>query len=183
MRRRIAGVVAALGMAGATLAVAAGGAQAAPAPASPIACATNWGTNAKHQGPAGTVRTALLDVRVGQHACFDRLVIDLGPGPRPPYQVQYVKRIIADGSGKVLKVRGHAKILISVHGPAARGYHPNAVNLADVSGFPAFRQVRGAGSFERVTSIGLGVAAKAPFRVILLGSASAGWRLVVDVRS
>ena len=63
-------------------------------------------------------------------------------------------------SGKVLKVRGRAKILIVVRGPAGRHYHANAVNLADVSGFKSFRQVRGAGSFERVTSIGLGVRAK-----------------------
>jgi hypothetical protein len=183
MMRRIAGVLGAVAMAGATLATTAGAAQAAPAPGRPGACATTWGTGAKQQGPASTVRTAVRDVRVGQHGCFDRLVIDLGRGPRPPYRAAYVRRIIADGSGQVLKVRGHARILISVRGPAASGYDPNAVNLADVSGFPEFRQVRGAGSFERVTSIGLGVAAKAPFRVLLLGSASAGWRLVVDVRN
>jgi hypothetical protein len=115
------------------------------------------------------------------HGCFDRLVIDMSGGKRPPFSARYVKRIVADPSGKVLKVRGHAKILITVRGPAGRHYHPNAVNLTDVSGFKTFRQVRGAGSFERVTSIGLGVRAKLPFRVFELGSSQSAWRIVVDV--
>jgi len=55
------------------------------------------------------------------------------------------------------------------------------VNLTNVSGFKTFRQVRGAGSFERVTSIGLGVRAKLPFRVFELGSSQSGWRIVIDV--
>jgi hypothetical protein len=144
------------------------------------ACSTSWGTNAKHNGSTGTVRTPIKAVRAGKHACFDRLVVDLGSGPRPPYSVQYVRQILAQGSGQPLSVRGHAKLLIVVRGPAGRGYHPNAVNLADVSGFTTFRQVRGAGSFERVTAIGLGVRAKLPFRVSLLGSATS-WRLDIDV--
>jgi hypothetical protein len=146
------------------------------------ACSTNWGTNAKHRGSSAiTVATRVRGVRVGQHGCFDRLVIDMSGGKEPPFSARYVKQIVAQGSGKVLKVRGKAKILIVVRGPAGSHYHANAVNLADVSGFRTFRQVRGAGSFERVTSIGLGVRAKLPFRVFELGSAEAGWRIVIDV--
>ncbi|HEX9033070.1 MAG TPA: hypothetical protein VF834_14615 [Streptosporangiaceae bacterium] len=144
------------------------------------ACSTNWGTSAKRGGSSSTVSTPVKDVRVGKHGCFDRLVVDLGSGPRPPYAVQYVRQILAQGSGQTLSVRGKAKLLIIVRGPAARGYHSNAVNLADVSGFTTFRQVRGAGSFERITAIGLGTRAKLAFRVSLLGSSSS-WRLVIDV--
>jgi hypothetical protein len=178
--KRIAQALAALSLIGLASAVPTA-AMAASAPKLPAACATNWGTNAKHHGSTATVRTAVRTVRAGKHACFDRLVIVLGTGPEPAYRAEYVKKIIADGSGQVLSVRGRAKILITVRGPAASGYHANAVNLVNVSGFPTFRQVRGAGSFERVTSVGVGVAAKLPFRAFILGSSSAGWRLVVDV--
>jgi len=94
---------------------------------------------------------------------------------------QYVRHIVAQGSGRVLSVRGHAFILINVRGPAGAHYRANAVNLAAVTGFTTFRQVRGAGSFERITAIGLGVRARLPFRVFELGSPTSGWRIVIDV--
>jgi len=179
--KRIVKVLVTVGAAG----IASAGAAAAPAVAvthHATACSTNWGTNAKHRGDqAITVATRVRGVRAGMHGCFDRLVIDMSGGKQPPFSARYVKQIVADPSGKVLKVRGKAKILIVVRGPAGRHYHANAVNLTDVSGFKTFRQVRGAGSFERVTSIGLGVRAKLPFRVFELGSSEAGWRIIIDV--
>jgi hypothetical protein len=171
----------------AALAAAGPGSVAAAAPAVAAthhvaACSTNWGTNAKHRGSSSiTVATRVRDVRAGKHGCFDRLVIDLSGGRRPPFSAQYVRHIVAQGSGMILPVRGHAKILIVVRGPAGAHYRANAVNLAAVSGFTTFRQVRGAGSFERVTAIGLGVRAKRPFRVFELGSPASGWRIVIDV--
>ncbi len=163
----------------AAAALPAASAAAVPAPRA-AACAAHWGTNAKHRGTAATVRTPVRAVRAGRHGCFDRLVIDMGAGPRPSFSAQYVRHIVADGSGRVLHVRGHARILINVRGPAGRHFPANAANLADVAGFTTFRQVRGAGSFERITSIGLGVRSRLPFRVFILGSPAA-WRIVLDV--
>ena len=190
---KIRTTVAALGLAGAAtlsgvaaaapaIATSSTGVLAAGAAAHRAGCSLNWGTNAKHRGSSAiTVATRVQAVRAGKHGCFDRLVIDMSGGKRPPFSARYVKQIVADPSGKVLKVKGHARILITVRGPAGKHYHPNAVNLTDVSGFKTFRQVRGAGSFERVTSIGLGVRAKLPFRVFELGSSQSGWRIVIDV--
>ncbi len=145
------------------------------------ACSTRWGTGPKHGGTVFTVSTPVLRVRAGEHACFDRLVVDMGRGPRPGFSVRYVARIVAEASGMVLKVRGKAKLLIVVRGPGGRGYHANAVNLARVAGFSMFRQVRGAGSFERVTAIGLGVRARHAFRAFTFRGPGRHWRLVVDV--
>jgi hypothetical protein len=177
-----AGVIAASAMAAASPAAARTTGAATGAQPHHAACSTHWGTNPKHRGSAMiTVATRVLTVRARKHGCFDRLVIDLSGGGRPPFSARYVKHIVAEASGKILKVRGHAKLLIVVRGPAGRHFHPNAVNLADVSGFKTFRQVRGAGSFERVTAIGLGVRARLPFRVMEIGSAHSGWRIVIDV--
>ena len=142
-------------------------------------CRVHWGTRAKHANRM--VSSKVLRVRAGQHRCFDRLVVELGQGREPGFAVQYVAKIIADGSGKVLHVRGGARLLITIQAPAGRRYHPLARNLADVSGFRAFRQVRGAGSFEGVTSIGLGVRTRLPFRVFEVRGPRSHSRLVIDV--
>jgi hypothetical protein len=156
-------------------------AVASAAVANPAVCSTHWGTNAKHSGSIFPVSTPILGARAGRHACYDRLVIDLGRGPRPGFSVRYVARIIADPSGRVLSLRGAGKLLIVVRGAAGRGYRPLAANLVNVSGFAVFRQVRGAGSDENVTSIGLGVRARLAFRVFILAGPGRRSRLIVDV--
>ena len=51
--------------------------------------------------------------------------------------------------------------------PARNGFPVNSHNLVNVTGFGTFRQVVAAGSFEGVTSFGLGVSYKLPFRVLV----------------
>lgn len=151
--------------------------QAVPARAA--SCVTHWGSKPEH---AGTMtRPPVLRVRAGRHACFDRLVIDIGKGARPGYRVRYVKQVIQDGSGKVIHLRGHAKLLVTVLAPAGAGFPANGRNIADVSGFAAFRQVAGAGSFEGITSAGIGVRARLPFRVMVLSEPGHQSRIVIDV--
>ncbi len=149
--------------------------------AAPAACGAVWGTDARQGGPANPVTTPVSSVRAGEQPCFDRLVISLGSGPHPGYRVGYVSQILADPSGKPLPVRGKAFLLITVRGPAGASYHANAANLASVAGFDVVRQVRGAGSFESVTSIGLGVRTKMPFRAFILSGPGSASRLVIDV--
>jgi hypothetical protein len=142
-------------------------------------CGTHWDTTAKHAGTM--VRSHVSHVTAGQHACFDRLVIRLRHGDQPGYRVRYVSKIVQDGSGKTIHVRGRKKMQIVVLAPAARDFPVSSHHLADVSGFRTFRQVVSAGSFEGITTIGLGLRAKRPFRVFVLSGPAQGWRLVVDV--
>jgi hypothetical protein len=61
-------------------------------------------------------------------------------------------------------------------------YKPADTNeLSDATGYQTFRQVVYAGSFEGYTSVGLGVRARLPFRVLTLEGPGSGSRLVVDV--
>lgn len=151
---------------------------AAPA-AHRASCAEHWGSKAKSAGVM--VQTRIRAIRAGRHACFDRLVIDLGKGNRPGYRVRYVKRIIQDPSGKVIPVRGKGKLSIVVLAPVRRGFPINSRHLVNVNGFRTFRQVVGAGSFEGITSFGLGVRARLPFRVLRIKQATGAWSVVVDV--
>lgn len=152
---------------------------ARPAAAAARSCDLHWGSKSKHAGVM--VQAKVRSARAGQHRCFDRLVIDIGAGARPGYQVRYVHRIIADGSGNVIHVRGHARLLINVLAPAAASFPANSHHLATVAGFSAFRQVVGAGSFEGVTSVGVGLRARLPFRVLELRDPGHHTRLVIDV--
>lgn len=152
---------------------------ARPAAAAARSCDLHWGSTPRHAG--AMVQAKVRHVRAGQHACFDRLVIDIGQGARPGYRVRYVHRIISDASGRVIKVAGKAKLLINVLAPAAAPFPASSHHLVNVRGFSAFRQVAGAGSFEGVTSVGVGLRARLPFRVLELRDPGHRTRLVVDV--
>jgi hypothetical protein len=155
-------------------------------------CAVTWGSLAK-QGPVtGPVPGALLsNVRAGRHACYDRLVIDIrGTSAMRSYRVEYVRQVTQDPSGRPVPLRGGASLQIAVGASdhttsGTPTYAPaNRRELVDVTGFATFRQVAWAGSFEGVSSVGLGVRARLPFRVFTLAGvpgSSIGTRVVIDV--
>ncbi len=156
-------------------------AQAAPT------CAITWGSLDKSAGALST--DALTNVRAGQNTCYDRLVMDFKDADGAPvgYTVGYVPAVRQDGSGAVVPLRGSAFLQIHLYGPAydANGlptYRPaNRNELVNVTGWQTFRQVAFAGSFEGYTTIGLGVRARLPFRVLTLDGPGGNSRLVVDV--
>jgi hypothetical protein len=142
-------------------------------------CAAGWTTTAKHGG--AMVRSHVSDIRAGRHACFDRLVVDLNGKQKTGFRVRYVNHIIQDGSGKVIQVRGAARLQVTVMAPAAGGFPATSRHLVNVKGFATLRQVVGAGSFEGLTSLGVGVRAKLPFRAFTITTDAHHTRLVIDV--
>ena len=153
-------------------------------------CSVAWGSLAKaHDTRADT--ESLNGVRAGRHACFDRLVLDVGGQDATfgSYDVRYVRSVIADGSGAVVPVRGGAVLQVVVKAPAYSEMGPtfqprNPREVVAVGGYSTFRQVAWAGSFEGQTTLGLGVRARLPFRVLTLdGTPNTDHtpRLVIDV--
>lgn len=152
----------------------------APATASAAPyCGITWGSTAKSASPTGSGE--LTGLRTGRHDCYDRLVFDT-TGPADGYWVSYVAEMTEDASGHVIPLRGGAKLSVSVQAPSydengAQTYHySNRSELSDVTGYRTFRQVAYAGSFEGMTTVGVGVRARLPFRVLTLPD-----RIVVDV--
>ncbi|MFK5634416.1 MULTISPECIES: hypothetical protein [unclassified Ornithinimicrobium] len=150
-------------------------------------CGLVWGSLAKGNGTAHTTGT-LTDVRAGRHSCFDRLVLDVHDVPGTlTYDVRYVDTVRGDGSGLAVPLAGGADLRVVLRAPAydGRGRPTYAVadrdELVDVDGWSTFRQVAWAGSFEGQTTLGLGVRARLPFRVLVLDGPGDGARLVVDV--
>lgn len=165
--------------------VAVGSGLVAPGPASAAPyCGLVWGSLVKAD-PAMS-QAKLTSVRTGRHYCFDRLVIELN-GPVGGYTVRYVPQVTQDGSGAPVPLRGQAFIQVVANAPAYDDngnatYNPaNPNELADVNGYQTFRQVAWAGSFEGLSTLGLGVRARLPFRVFSLAGPDTGSRLVIDV--
>jgi hypothetical protein len=162
---------------------------ATPAQAAPH-CGITWGSLTKTASAGDMER--VNGVRAGRHACFDRLVIDLGGQDTSfrSYDVRYVPLVYTDGKGDAVPVRGAADLQIIVTAPAYDDngnptFAPaNRREVVNVSGYTAFRQVAWAGSFEGRTTMALGVRARLPFRVFTLSGVPAsdqGPRLVIDV--
>jgi hypothetical protein len=161
-----------------------------PAAAAAPYCGITWGSQPTSHDAADS--EVVLDVRAGRHDCFDRLVIDLGGQDTSfgSYDVRYVPEITADGSGDVIPVRGGAALQVVVRAPAyddygnATYYPANPREVVNVSSFSTFRQVAWAGSFEGHTTLGVGVRARLPFRVLTMpGTPNSDHvpRLVIDV--
>ncbi len=161
-------------------------AQAAAAPY----CGITWGSLPKAHSTGDT--DMINNVRAGRHACFDRLVVDLGGQDISfkSYDVRYVPVVRMDGSGDPLPVRGAADLQVVVKAPAYdENYGPtftpaNRKEVVNVKGYRTFRQLAWGGTFEGYTTMALGVRARLPFRVVtLLGTPQSdhGPRLVIDV--
>ena len=58
---------------------------------------------------------------------------------------------------------------------------PDRFHAVNVTGYQTFRQVYFGGTFEGITTAGLGVRARLPFRVFTLAGPGNGSQLVIDV--
>ncbi len=120
----------------------------------------------------------LFGVATGCHPTFDRFVIRARSGT-PRYDVRYVKRIVADGSGRPVALRGTKRIRVVIRN--ARGHTQGGTNLLPrvrTPRCPNLRQLKTAGDFEGVVSFGLGLRRKVGFRVFRLTGPA---RIVIDV--
>lgn len=135
-------------------------------------CRTPWGSTAERAGDL--TQAEVVGVRAGAHPCFDRLVVDLA-GRVAGARVSYVAQVREDGSGRLVPLRGGARLQVIALAPSRGGRLP----MPSVTGLRTFRQVAFAGSFEGQTTLGLGVRARLPFRVLTVGGAAP--RLVIDV--
>jgi hypothetical protein len=135
-------------------------------------------TTAPKTSPGSGGQAELFGAAVGCHATYDRFVIR-GRLATPGYDVRYVNRIVADGSGNPISLLGRKRIRIVVR--PARGHTSSGANLLPSTLTPRcsnLRQVKKAGDFEGVVSYGLGLSRKTGFRVFRLTGPT---RIVVDV--
>lgn len=150
----------------------------APANAAPY-CGITWGSTAKATSPMKMWSGKVTAVRAGAHACYDRLVFDLGKGSGTVgYNVRYVNTVTSPGSGLPVPVAGGAKLQVTINAPSTLG---TSTTNYSTSFFRTLRQTKNVGSYEGYTDYGVGVRARLPMRVMVLNNTDGSRRLVVDV--
>jgi LPXTG-motif cell wall-anchored protein len=138
----------------------------------PFGTAAVSGTGFGGVGPGKQV--TIQSVTVGRHAGFDRVVITSKDG-LPSFTVRYVPQITQDASGAPVPLLGSAFLQVALRPTSTKAHSPqNTIT----PGFPALKQVKGAGDFEAVTSYGIGQASKLGFRVFTLTGPD---RIVIDL--
>jgi hypothetical protein len=135
-------------------------------------------TTARKTSPPHGAQAELFSLATGCHAKFDRVVVRARFGT-PGYDVRYVKRVIADPSGRTVRLLGKKRIRVVLRN--ARGHTQGGTTLlpsVTTPLCPNLRQVKLAGDFEGVVSLGLGLRRRTGFRVFRLTGPT---RVVVDV--
>jgi hypothetical protein len=135
-------------------------------------------TTAPKTASASGGQAELFGAATGCHATFDRFVVR-GRLATPGYDVRYVSKIVADGSGNTITLLGTKRIRVVIR--QARGHTSGGANLLPSVLTPLcsnLRQVKKAGDFEGVVSYGLGLRRRTGFRVFRL---TAPTRVVIDV--
>lgn len=173
-----------------------GGSASATAPATPSASVTASasaapeGEPAEGFAPATTTATAepsgarvtVVDVRVGTHDGYDRVVYEVAGGGVPGYRVGYVDQAVQDGSGEPVDVAGDAVLDVWLTGtgyPHDTGHDEFAQDVGPREGTVV--QVTRPLTFEGMTQSVVGVAGeRRPFRVFVLQDPV---RIVVDVQT
>jgi hypothetical protein len=135
-------------------------------------------TTERRSAAAGGEQAELFAIAVGCHPRFDRFVIH-GRFGTPGYVVRYAGRIVEDGSGRPVRLRGTKRIRVVIrraraHTEAGAPLLPRVLTPL----CPNLRQVKDAGDFEGVVSFGLGLRRKTGFRVFRLSNPT---RIAIDV--
>ncbi|MDC7120952.1 hypothetical protein OMK64_05335 [Cellulomonas fimi] len=140
--------------------------------------------------PATTTATAepsdahvtVVDVRVGTHDGYDRVVYEVAGVGVPGYRVEYVDQAVQDGSGEPVVVAGDAVLDVWLTGtgyPDDTGHDEFAQDVGPREGTVV--EVTRPLTFEGMTQSVIGVAGeRRPFRVFVLQDPV---RVVVDVQS
>lgn len=140
--------------------------------------------------PAATVATAepsgervtVVDVRVGSHDGYDRVVYELGDGGVPGWRVQYVEQAFQDGSGEPVDVAGEAVLEVWLTGtgyPTDTGQTEFGEDVGPREGTVV--EVTRPLTFEGMTQSVIGLdGMPRPFRVFALQDPV---RVVVDVQT
>jgi hypothetical protein len=161
-------------LAGGTLVAAAGVLLIAPASSSALPPFT---TSAKTSAARGG-QAEVFNAAAACHPTFDRFVIR-ARSATPGYDVRYVNRIFADGSGDPVTLLGTKRIRVLVRD--ARGHTQSATNLLPKVITPRcsnLLQIKNAGDFEGLVTFGFGLRRKTGFRVFRLTGPT---RIVIDV--
>ncbi|MGC4820618.1 AMIN-like domain-containing (lipo)protein [Micromonospora sp. DT63] len=182
---RIRSTLTALAVVLAGLVASAGSSTAAGTTTGSASCGITWGSAEKSAGALSDA--PLVDVRTGQHDCYDRVVFEFA-GPVDGYAVGYGETW-TEGEGLALSpyTAGGALLRVSLRAPAYDAEHQGTVpyavgeHVANLLRCATLRDVVFGGSFEGYSTFAVGVRARLPFRTFTLAGPGTHSRIVLDV--
>lgn len=123
----------------------------------------------------------LVGIRAAHHPTYDRVVFDFAGGLPSTRSVRYVSQLIHDPSGLPMPIAGRAILAVTLspanaHDSAGKVTAPAKIAFA----LPNIMTAVKAGDFEAVTTYGVGLAKKEPFRVFTLRNPD---RVVIDINA
>jgi len=152
---------------------------------------SNWGT-AQQENMRSPVGSEIYNVSIGQHRSCDRVRFDVNTPGAVGWTVKYVPELTSDPQGGPIPVSGAAVLQVTIQAPdfgsAITGHQPGRPSwqvgqvIVQRDGWPALVGVTFAGSFENVTTFGIGVADRQrPFRVWTQQDGDSVRHIVVDI--
>ena len=131
--------------------------------------------------PSTPTHATLVAIRAAHHAeampIYDRVVFEFS-GPLPLLRIEYVKKLVGDGSGLPVPIAGRAILLVQftpaqAHSDSGQATAPQHTTPK----LPLVKAIVSAGDFEGVVSYGIGLARKTEMRMLTLDNPQ---RLVID---
>lgn len=120
----------------------------------------------------------LVDVWARHRPGFDRVVFEFAGGTPASIRARYVHRLVADASGLPVRIAGHAVLRIRFQSTAWTA--PSPAPRRRAFALPNVMTAVRAGSFEGVTSYGLGLTQRSAYAI---HRQPGRHRVVVDVRA
>ena len=140
--------------------------------------ATGAGTVAPVPGAAPPVAT-IVEIRAAHHPGYDRFVLEFDTRTAPRATVGLVSQLMGDFSGQRVPVPGRAVIRVQVAGAQAHTEQGEPTVVLDQAfALPNVMSLRGAGDFEAMVTMGIGLAKRMPFHVHRLANPG---RIAIDV--
>jgi hypothetical protein len=146
---------------------------APPGPLSPACAALTAGWTTDPQGqpaaePLDLSQAPIRAAKAGRHPCFDRVVFTVA-GEAGGFRAEYVPELTSDPQGVPVVVPGAALMRVVIGDPVLTRRPPQAGDpVVNAAGFDTLVSVIFAGSFESITSLGVGLTEERPFRIFAL---------------
>lgn len=141
-------------------------------------------TGAAPAAPAASTQATpsiptLVAIRAAHHPGYDRVVFEFAGALPAQRTVRYVDELLGDGSGLPLPISGRAILEVSFqHAQAHTDEGAPTVPHRVAYALPNVLQLVQSGDFEAVTTYGIGLAARQPYKVMTLRNPS---RFVIDI--
>ena len=128
--------------------------------------------------PPGT--PTLVAIRASHHPGFDRIVYEFEGGLPASHGARYVDELLGDGSGLPVRIAGRAILRVRFDHAQAHDAQGQTVPARVAFALPNIMTTVRSGDFEAVTTYGIGLAKRTPFKVFTLQNPS---RVVIDIRA